>query len=132
MGIKAGIYLLLFVVAVGFFKWFHGTVYQSGRNDCIADSSAMIIEAQRQAVEKARAEWENTAAVAAANIVVEEKIVEVIRIVEKEIPTVVERIVTLAPDCADLGPDFARLLNEQIRAGTNNDNQSSAPATIAD
>ena len=68
----------LLVAAIG-----SGTkaIYNAGRNDVIAEQAILISEAKDEAVEKARQEWENTAAIAATEIVVEERIVERVRIV---------------------------------------------------
>jgi len=60
--------------------------------------------------------WKATVLAAKAEIIIEERIVEKIREVEKLVPQVVERIVEVTPECADLGDDFAGVLNDQIRA----------------
>lgn len=115
-------YVALAVVLLGGLKYAHSTTYSAGWNAAIVEQEAAIQDAQNEAVAKARQEWENTASIATDNIVIEERIVEVERIIEKKIPTIVERIVTVTPECNDLGPDFAGLLNEQVRAGSDRPN----------
>lgn len=101
-------------------------IYDAGFNAATVAQDAEIRKAERDAVAKARQEWENTTEIAAAEIVVEERIVERVRIVEKQIPQIVERIVTVAPECSDLGPDFAGLLNAQVGSGSDRSNSGAA------
>ena len=110
-------YVALAIVVIGGAKWAHSAIWNAGWNAAIVEQTEAIRDAQDEAVAKARTEWENTAVIAETEIVIEERIVEVVRVIEKEIPKIVERIVEIAPDCADLGDDFAGLLNAQIRAG---------------
>ncbi len=111
-------YVALVVVLLAGIKWAHSTTYTAGWNAAIVEQTALIHTAQDEAVAKARTEWQNTADLAEKEIVVEERIVEVIRVIEKEIPKIVERIVEVAPECSDLGDDFAGLLNAQVNSGT--------------
>lgn len=99
-----------------FAYWAHGKVYDSGYADATAAQQKLAIEEQNKAIEQARVEWELTAAAGEREIIIEERIVEKIRVVEREIPTVVERIVEVTPECADLGPDFLGLFNAAISA----------------
>lgn len=110
-------YVALAVVLIGGAKFAYDAIYSAGYNAAVANQSDEIDAARQAAVDEARAEWEATAEIAEAEIVIEERIVEVIREVEKEIPVVVERIVERTPECSDLGVDFAGLLNNQVRAG---------------
>lgn len=121
---KIGLYIALVVVVLGGLKWAHSAIYDSGYNAAVVEQAAAIQVAKDDAVKKARIEWEATAEIADENIVIEERIVEVVRTVEKEIPKIVERIVTVTPECNDLGDDFAGLLNAQTRAGANRSNGS--------
>ncbi len=75
-----------------------------------------IISAQEDARLKEEAKWTLAVEAALNSTKTEEVIVEKIREVEIEIPTVVERIVELTPECADLGIEYAGLLNDQVRA----------------
>jgi len=119
-------------VVIGGAKWAHSAVYDSGWNAAVVKQVELIREAQDEAVAKALTEWQNTAALAERNIVVEEKIVEVIRVVEKEIPTIVERIVEITPECNDLGTAFAGLLNAQVNSRSDLQNDSAGSAAIPD
>jgi len=105
-------------------KFIHDAGYDK-RDSEIRDDA---IIAQNNAVERRMNEWLQTQAQAEPVIVIEEKIVEVIREVEKRIPTVVEKIVTVTPECADLGPEFAGLLNEQINASNAREDSVADPA----
>lgn len=121
---KIWAYLGLAALLLGGAKWAHSAVYGSGWNAAIVEQTALIQEAREDAVEKALSEWENTARIAEVQIVVEERIVEVIRVVEKEIPVIVERIVEVHPECNDLGDDFASLLNAQVNSRPGLENNS--------
>ncbi len=132
MPFKAGIALAILIVGGGLIKWAYDAVWDSGYNAAVVEQDAEIRKAEQAAVAKARQEWENVAALAEREIVVEERIVEKIREVEREIPIVVESIVEIQPDCADLGDDFARLLNEQARSGADRSNDRSDPAAVPD
>lgn len=125
-------YVALAIVLLGGLKWGYSAIYDAGFNAAVTEQDALIRQAQDDAVAKARQEWENITGIASDNIVVEERIVEVERIVEKEIPKIVERIVTVTPECRDLGADFAGLLNAQVNSGSNNENGGTNVAANAD
>lgn len=76
-------------------------------------------QAQAEAIADAVAEARRLDAIAheaaIANIEREVEIVERVKIVEREVPKIVERVVR--PECRDLGPDIQRLYNDAIRAG---------------
>ena len=129
---KVWAYVALVTALLAGGRWAYVAIYDAGFNDAKIQQDQAIREAQDAAVLKARAQWEATAEIAEANIVVEERIVEVVRTVEKEIPKIVERIVEVRPDCADLGDDFAGLLNAQIRAGSGGPPGGPDPAPVPD
>ena len=129
---RAYAYVALAAVVLGFAKWAHTAVYDSGYNAAVTKQSEAIQAAQDAAVAIAREQWENTVDLAAGNIVIEERIVEVERIVEREIPKIVERIVTVFPECNDLGDDFARLLNSQVNSGSSGPDSGSDVAAEPD
>lgn len=126
---KIGLYLAIIMVVSGGLKWAHSTTYTAGWNAHQIEVDAMIVSAKDEAVETARLEWESTRGVAEKEIVYEERIVERIRIVEKLIPTIVEKIVEFRPECRDLGDDFAGLLNAQVRARSSDENSGADIAT---
>ena len=94
-------------------------IYAAGYNARDLEVQQEIIEAQKKAADKAVADWKETVEQAESEIVIEEKIVERIRIVEKEIPKIVKEIVEVKPECSNLGIDYARVRNNQIRAANN-------------
>lgn len=125
---KVWAYLALAALLIGAAGAAARMMYSSGYNKRDQEVQQEIIDAQTQAAEDAEARWSASVVAATKAIKVEERIVEVIRVVEKEIPKVVERIVELTPECADLGAAYAGLLNDQIRAG----NGVQAPAAVTD
>ena len=128
MGIKIWAYVGLATLLLAGVRWAHSSVYDSGWNAAVVMQSQAIRKAENAAVVKARQEWEHTTSIAETQIVVEERIVEVVRVIEKEIPKIVERIVEITPECSDLGDDFAGLLNAQVRSGSSGSNDSSDSA----
>jgi hypothetical protein len=129
--VKVYAYVALAVVLLGGLKYGYSAVYDSGFNAAIVEQEKAIQIAKDEAIELARVEWEATAEIAEAEIIIEERIVEVVRTVEKEIPKIVERIVEVTPECNDLGADFAGLLNKQVRAGAGDSVPSSDAAADA-
>jgi hypothetical protein len=126
---KIYIYLAAIIFGVISGKLAYSAIYKSGWNAAVVEQSELIKQAKDDAVANARAEWETTAAIASDNIVVEERIVEVEKIVEKKIPQIVERIVEVKPECNHLGFDFVGLLNEQVHSGSDRSNGGAdAPA----
>ena len=114
---KVWAYLAILALVIGAAGAAAKSLHSAGYNKRDREVQQDIIEAQAQAAADAEARWSASVVAATQAIRVEERIVEKIREVEIEIPKVVERIVELTPECADLGPDYAGLLNNQIRAG---------------
>lgn len=106
--------LVAAIVAAGGFAL--RSSYNSGYTKRDQEVQQDIIAAQADARKVEEEKWRQTVAEAEAQIVVEERIVEKIRVVEKEIPRVVREIVFRTPECADLGVSYAGLRNDQIRA----------------
>ena len=129
---KLYIYAGIAVALMAFSYWAYGQVYDAGYDAAVVKMQEEAILRQNEAIEAARAEWELTAAAAEREIVIEERIVEVIREVEREIPTVVERIVEVTPECADLGPEFLGVFNAAISASNNRADTSTGSATEPD
>lgn len=105
-------------------------IHSAGYNKRDVEVQQDILDAQEQARKDEEEKWRDTVAAAEATIVVEERIVEKIRVVEREIPRVVERIVEVTPECIDLGPDFAGLLNDQIRASNSVPSPETPPGVV--
>lgn len=113
---KIWAYLAIIALVIGAAGAAAKSIHSSGYNKRDREVQQDILVAQETARQDEEAKWKATVAAAEGQIVIEERIVEKIREVEIEIPKVVERIVTVTPECADLGPDYARLLNDQVRA----------------
>ncbi|MBW2663726.1 MAG: hypothetical protein JRD93_17555 [Deltaproteobacteria bacterium] len=109
-------YLAIFILVIGAAGASANYIHKAGYNKRDREVQQDILEAQETARQDEERKWKATVLAAKAEIIIEEKIVEKIRVVEKKIPTVVERIVEVTPECSDLGDDFAGVLNDQIRA----------------
>jgi hypothetical protein len=106
------------VGAVAGLRAAYSAAYESGYNAAKLEVSREYALRVSQAVEKEKAKWEKLTELANESKKREVEIVEVERIIEKEIPVVVEKIVQVKPECNDLGSDFIRLLNRQVSAIT--------------
>ena len=129
---KVAGYAVIVVTVLAFVKWYSDRQFDAGYNAATAEQAAIIEQERAAAVDQARQEWENTTEVAETVIETNEVIREVIREVEVEVPVVVERVVTVKPDCADLGNDVAGLLSRQARAGLDRENESTGPPANID
>ena len=127
---KPWAYLLIVAAVLAAFGSTYAVGHSAGYDKRVGEIQEEILDAVAAARLEEEKLWKEIVAAAEAEIVIEERIVETIREVEIEIPTVVERIVELTPECADLGSSFAGLLNDQVRAG--NGVQSPEPAAPLD
>ena len=116
MAVRIWAYLAIATLFIGAAGVSAKTIHSAGYNKRDQEVQQDILEAQETARQAEENKWAQTVAEAEGTVVIEERIVETIREVEIEIPTVVDRIVEVSPECADLGPDFASLLNNQVRA----------------
>ena len=114
---KTWAYLAIFALLITSAGVAAKSIHSSGYNKRDREVQQDIIEAQLQAEEDAEARWAASVVAATEAIRVEERIVEQIREVEILVPTIVDRIVEVTPECADLGDAYAGLLNDQVRAG---------------
>lgn len=114
--LKPMLYVGAVIAVLGFARWAYGSIYQSGYDAARIEIQNRAIEQQNEAIAQARASWEAEQEAAGVQIVVEEKIVERIKVVREEIPTVVEKIIELTPECSDLGPSFVGLYNDAVIA----------------
>lgn len=108
----------------------YNKIYQAGYDAAQVKYQTEQLRAVEDALASARAEWEVSRAAGEAEVIVEEKIVERVRVVEREVPRVVERVVRA--ECRDLGPDVQRLFNDAIRAGGSDEGSDSAAAAELD
>jgi len=109
-------YLAIFFLVIAAAGTSASYIHKAGYNKRDREVQQDILEAQETARQEEERKWKATVLAAKAEIIIEERIVEKIREVEKLVPQVVERIVEVTPECADLGDDFAGVLNDQIRA----------------
>ena len=127
---KIYVYLALAVLLITSAGVAAKSIHTAGYNKRDNEVQQEILEAQEKARSEEEQKWRDTVAAAEGQIVIEEKIVEKIRVVEKEIPRVVKEIVTINPECGDLGPDYARLLNDQVRAGNSLSGAEITPGVV--
>lgn len=111
---KIWAYLAIFAIVIGAAGTAANKIHKAGYNKAVSEMQADAIEQQNAAIEAARLEWEATRAEAEVVIIIEEKIVEKIRVVTKEIPKIVEKFVQVG--CRDLGLEYAGVLNAAVRA----------------
>ena len=121
-------YVIIILALIAAIGGTYATGHSSGYDKRDAEIRDDAIIAQNEAIEKRMAEWIETQAQAEPVIVVEEKIVEKIRVIEKDVPRVVEKIVTIRSECRDLGDDFAGVLNAQIDASNAREDSIADPA----
>jgi len=124
---KVYAYVIIVLALIAAIGGTYAAGHSSGYDKRDSELRDDAIKAQNKAVDDRMAEWVETQVQAEPVIVIEEKIVEVIREIEKEIPVVVTELVTLRPDCADLGSGIAGLLNAQIRASNNREDEAPDP-----
>ena len=124
---KVWAYLAIIVIVVGAAGTAVNKIHKSGYNKAVSEMQADAIEKQNTAIEAARLEWEATREAAEVVIVIEEKIVERIRVITKEVPKIVERFIE--SECRDLGPEYAGLLNAAVRASNSRSDPGAAVAT---
>lgn len=114
---KPWAYLAILVAVLAAFGGTYAKGKSSGYDKRNLEVMQDIEEAREQERKDRDAHWRSVVDATEAQIVIEERIVEKIREVEIEVPTVVERIVEVKPECADLGDAYAGVLNNQVRAG---------------
>lgn len=113
---KPWAYLAIITIIVAAFGGTYKIAHSSGYDKRDQEVQQDIIAAQESARLAEETKWKETVAAAKGVVVIEEKIVEKIRVVNKEVPKVVREIVEVKPECSDLGPNYARLRNNQVRA----------------
>jgi hypothetical protein len=124
---KIWAYVILATILIGgAWKVLH-MADQMGYDRAKFEVQRAAVKQQNEAVEEERKKWQATLAIAEGQIEIREVIVEKIRVVEKEIPKIIE---TIKFECRDLGADFMRVFNDSIRIGS--DNQTGAPEVTAE
>ncbi len=93
------------------------TLYNAGEDAADLKWEKAVNKLTEEIRAEERAAWKLSSEAAVDNIIIEEKIVERIKIVEREVEKVVVEYVTA--ECLDLGPDIQRLFNDAITAASN-------------
>lgn len=104
---KIWAYLALAVMLIGA----TGAIYRAGFVSAKAKYQDATLAAVEVALKDAKIQWEANVVIAEAEIIIEERIVEVTREVEKRIPYAVE---TIKYECRDLGSAWIGLYNDAI------------------
>jgi len=104
-------------------------INDAGYNRAIVEMQEASIKAQNEAIEKRMDEWIATQDKAEVIIKIEEKIVEKIRVVTKEVPKIIKEFIVA--ECRDLGPEYAGVLNNQVRASNNATDSTATPGMDA-
>ncbi len=125
--IKLGIILAIITVLLGAAWKALASAEQAGYDRAGIEFSVALDNVRAQAAEDVADNWRAAQAIAGTETDVEIQIVEKIRILEREIPTYIERIVEVKPECSDL-PELGSLFSIQAEA-SNNRSGSVAPDT---
>jgi predicted nucleic acid-binding protein len=115
MGIKVWAYVALATILVGAGWTAYSKIYNAGYSAAVNEFQGQALQLAERRVKEARRQWDLSAEAASVQIVVEERIVERVREVEREIPRVIE---TVRTECRDLGSDVMRVYNDAIIAAT--------------
>ena len=113
-----GSLILIAVLSAGYQK-----IWQRGYDARVAEETAATDKRIAEAVSAAKANWQKSTQAGAAQVITEQKIVERIRYVDREIPKVIE----LAGDCRVLGPAFLGVFNGAVEAANGGPGSPSAP-----
>jgi len=113
MGIKIWAYVAIIGLVLGASWTVYNKIYDAGYSKAVNEFQGQALELADKRVAEARRQWDLGAEAASIQIIVEEKIVERINYVEKEIPKVVE---TIKYECRDLGSEYQRVFNSAIIA----------------
>lgn len=111
---KIWAYLALATLILGAGGFVLRSSYNMGYDKRDLEVQREVTEATQKVREEEEKRWRASVIAATEAIVVEERIVERIRVVEKEIPKIVKEYTP--SECRDLGPEYAGLRNSQIRA----------------
>lgn len=110
------------IAVVGLLAWLFDERYDAGYRAATLEVEQQTLAAVNEAVQTARAEWLASEKVAMDAAEKETEIIEVIRHVYRDIPTV-----EVSDQCTDLGPDFLSVFNRAIEAGSRPDQGAGAP-----
>jgi len=131
MGLKIWAYVALATILLAGMKWGHGAIYDAGWNAAVTSQEAEIEAVREEIREEEKVKWTAIVDAAEGTIVIEERIVERVRVVEKEVPKIIEKIVTVHPECSSL-PELAGLFSSQARASRGGTDGSAGVATEPD
>ena len=128
---KVWAYVAIIISVLAAFGATYAKGHSSGYDKKEGEVQQSILDAQENARKTEEQKWSAAVAAAQANTRIEERIVEKIHIVEKEVPRVVKEIIEVNAECRDLGPAYSGLLNDQVRAA-NSLQSTEAPPGLDD
>ena len=123
--IKLGIILAIITVLLGAAWKALASAEQAGYDRAGVEFAEALDVVRANAAQDVEDNWRAAQVIAGAETDIEIQIVEKIRIVEREIPTYIERIVEVKPECRDL-PELGSLFS--IQAAASNNRSSSVAA----
>lgn len=124
--IKLVLAAAVITAAAGALWKFGDNRYDAGYAAAAGKHQEALRNETERAVARARARWEAAAQAGEEQIEREVKIKEVVRVIEKRIPVVVER--TVPGECRDLGPAVQQLFNDAIRGVPHERSAATDPA----
>ena len=126
---KIWAYVILASLLIGAVTVYSKSRYNTGYTAAVAEQQISIIKDIENAVAEAEIKWEITRGEAETLIVIEERIVEKIKFVDREVPRVVE---TIKYECRDLGIDYLRVFNAAISANGSDEGGNAKTSTESD
>lgn len=112
---RLGIILGIIVVLSASAWKAHAIIDQAGYDRAELEFREGLDVIKDKAAQDAVDDWRAAQAIAGASTDAEIEIVETIRIIEREVPKYIERIVEVKPECADL-PELGSLFSAQAKA----------------
>lgn len=116
--IKLGIILAISTLFIGAGWKALASAEQAGYDRAGIEFAEALDVVRVNAAQDVADNWRAAQVIAGAETDIEIQIVETIRIVEREIPTYIDRIVEVKPECADL-PELGSLFSIQAEASNN-------------
>jgi len=116
--IRLAIILAIITILLGAAWKAYAVIDQAGYDRAQVEYGQAIDEIRAQAAQDVEDNWRVAQAIAGTETDIEIQIVEKIRIVEREIPTYIDRIVQVKPGCRDL-PELGSLFSIQAEASNN-------------
>lgn len=123
---KPWAYVIILTLIVGAISAVYSKGHNAGYDKAKQEETESRLEYIEEEVARRTQEWIETQGQAEVVIEYRDRIVTEIEYVDREIPTYIDRIIEVKPECARL-PTLAELLNKQIRAANGESLQDADP-----